>query len=394
MKRADVPEFGCLRSLRIVNCSAAIAGPVLATLFAEQGADVVNIENTRAPDMFRAYPYGWPMERRNVRTICMDVFSQGGGRVFEKMLADTDILILSGKGDVWTRKGFTDEQLWSLNSRMIIVHITGFGLTGVPAYVNAPSYDQNGQTFSGFTMLNADADGPVQCRPYTSDYFTALFGAWSALAAYIRMEETGVGESIDLAQYEAALRVQGDFSGIGLNTGEMPPVRERTSSMFHRTKDEQWRLLFPMPHHTGECLRAIGMDDSDGVDMNAVYIDHFGAAYKEIIFHRIREYCAGHTAEEIDGLLQHHWLVSPVMTYEDMLTHPHYLARENITEFYSPTLETNFKGVAPVPKFANNPSRIWRGGPVLAADNDDILEELGFSSDEIARLYDAGSVKK
>ena len=64
---------------------------------------------------------------------------------------------------------------------------------------------------------------PYFLKPFTGDYVTGLMGAWAALAAYIKAKETGVGESIDVSQYESLLRIQGNYLSNGVNKGIQPP---------------------------------------------------------------------------------------------------------------------------------------------------------------------------
>ena len=105
-------------------------------------------------------------------------------------------------------------------------------------------------------------------------------------------------------------------------------------------------------------------------------------------FHaRLAEFCAARTAEEAERELVATGVpCSRVLNYEDAVNHPHYQARHVFMEWDDPELQQRVKGVSPVPRFKNNPSRIWRGCDVFGADNDDILSEVDYSPDEIHTL--------
>lgn len=225
MKDADGQPFGNLQDLKVVNASSVVAGPFMCGLFAEQGADVVQVENTRVPDMYRLWPQSWSTERRNQRSMSLDIPSERGRQVLFRLLADADILVESPKGGTWAGWGLTDEVLWEANPRLVIVHISGFGLTGDPAYLRRASFDSIGQAFSGYLAINGFPDPlpPYVTKPYTGDFVTGLFGAWSALAAVLRARQTGQGESIDVAQFESLVRLQASYLTDGLNKGLQPP---------------------------------------------------------------------------------------------------------------------------------------------------------------------------
>ena len=392
VKRSDIPTFGSLRDIKLVNASSAVGGPVLSCLFAEQGADVIHIEGTKVPDMFRMFPWGWSTDRRNMRDLCMDIFSDEGKKAFFSLIEDADVLVESSRGGTWESKGITDEVLWAINPRLVILHISGFGLTGMPEMIQKASYDQVGQCYSGIAMLNADESGPVLIKPYPTDFYVALLGAWSVMAAIYRRNTTKVGESIDLSQAEAALRMHSYFAGEAFNTGvQTAPRKNSTESMsFFKTKDDDWVWVYATPGYTEISLRAIGLDENSGVNLKAPYVDGETEEYTNIIAPKCKEYCAAHSYEEIEkNLSPHYWLTAPVYGYKDILNDPHYKAREAVTEYEAPDLgKSDYKAIGLVPKFKNEPSQIWRGGPTMGMDNEDILAEAGMSAEEIQALYD------
>lgn len=241
MKACDIPKFGCLQGIKLVNCASAVGGPVLGCLFAEQGANVIHIEGPRIPDMFHMFQWGWSTDRRNMRDLCLDIFSEEGRDVFKKIISDADVFVESSRGGTW-------------------------------------------------------AD--------------------------------------------------------------------------------------------------IGLDESSGMDLSVPYIN-FGDDFINILTPKMVEYCGQRTYEEIEAeLTPHYWLTAPVLNYADILEHPHYKARESVTTYYAPDMEKDYHAVNTVPKFKNNPSQIWRGGPKLGEDNEDILEEAGLTSDEIQTLYDKKLLRK
>lgn len=396
MKRQDVPRFGSLQNVKVIDCASAIAGPVCGTIMAEQGADVILVENKKMPDMYRRYKYGWPLERRNVRTICADVFSEGGKQVLKKLLGDADILIESSKGGTWAKMGLSDEVLWAINPKLVIVHISGFGLTGLPEYIAKPSMDSTGQCFSGAALINGDPDSTPSAinGPQLSDYYTCLTSCIGALSAYIRAQETGIGDSLDVAQYEATLRYQSDFAAQGFNAGvraqDMRYPTNAPKAMIFDSKDGMKYYVFPGPGRVWQVLKAMGMPEDAPIPHDWIMPDLNHPGYTDVMYPFVKEYCLNHTGEEIEELANEGALVSPLLDYSDMLVNPQFIARGSIIEYHDDTVGGTVKEPAPVPRFANNPQQIWRGGPTMGMDNDDVLEEAGFSAEEIQGFYEAG----
>ena len=159
MRRTDIPQFGPLQGVKVVHSSISIAGPFCAQLMADMGADVIWIENPKAPDIARGggFHQGWSVElnRRNMRSMALDIPSEKGREVFLKMLAATDIFIEASKGGQYDRWGLSDEELWRANPALVIVHISGFGQAGEDSYVSRASYDPIAQAFGGLMYVNS-----------------------------------------------------------------------------------------------------------------------------------------------------------------------------------------------------------------------------------------------
>lgn len=225
--------------------------------------------------------------------------------------------------------------------------------------------------------------------------------AWACMAALYRTRETGVGESIDVAQYETLARLQGNFLTEGINNGQQPPRmgnKDLKSALenVQKCKDGNWVML---ALGGTAVLRRVeelwGLaDDPDFAEPHGVVFKSDGPRAEKFVKAAV-EFCQSHTAEEVDRILNAHQIpCSVIMTYEMMLDNPQYKARETITEWHDPITDRMVKGVGPIPKFKNNPSRIFRGGATYGMDNEDVLSEFGFSEEEIQYFYETKTIKK
>lgn len=400
MKDADGQPFGNLQDLKVVNASSVVAGPFMCGLFAEQGADVVQVENTRIPDMYRLWPQSWSTERRNQRSMSLDIPSEQGRQVLFRLIADADMLVESSKGGTWASWGLTDEVLWEVNPRLVIVHISGFGLTGDPAYLRRASFDSIGQAFSGYLAINGFPDPlpPYVTKPYTGDFVTGLFGAWSALAAVLRSRQTGQGESIDLAQFESLVRLQASYLTDGLNRGLQAPRMGNLDSYgacngTERCSDGWVFVAVGGATAIRNMVTLFGLDgdpDFEGV-IQSISRDKPERARKFV--EKLEAFCAERTVAEVDAELGALGVaVSPVMTYQMMREHPHYQQRGVFETWEDVATGEDVTGATPVPRFRNNPSKTVRGGAPRDFDTDTVLAEHGFSADEITALRADGVV--
>lgn len=404
MKHSEMPVFGNMQGVRVVGTGTSIAGPVACSLFAEQGADVIQIESTKAKDMVRSIGDIWSAEHRNNRTIALNIRSQEGEDVLRRLLKETDILIEGSKGGTWDRWGLSDEVLWEIKPDLVIVHISGYGQTGDPEYVNRGSYDPIGQAFSGFMVVQGEPAPrpPVPVKPYTCDYITAVFASWSAAVALFRARQTGKGESVDVAQYEVMVRIQADYLTNGLNYGIQAPRMGIYGNSVCALPNVQicGDGNYVMTAIGGvsnfvKLEKLLGLEgDPDFAEPHAVINKSDGPRAEKIV-EAMNKYCMARTAEQVNDEFNALKLpCSVIMTYEMMKKNSHYLARGTFTTWHDDNKDKDLMGVNCIPFFKNNPSQIFRGGPVYGADNEDILSELGFGEAEIADMYAKEVIKK
>jgi L-carnitine CoA-transferase len=403
MKKAEMPKFGNLQGLKVLTTGSAIAAPFVGSLFAEQGADVIYIESAVYPDMFRMFGDAFTVEHRNQRTIALDIPSPEGKEILCRMIKGSDLLVENSKGGTWAKWGLTDELLWGINPRLVIAHVSGFGQTGDPAYISRGSFDPIGQAFSGFMAINGEPDPapPYAAKPFTCDFITALTTAFACMAALYRTRQTGVGESIDVAQYETLARLQGNFLTEGLNFGKQPPrmgnkdLRSALENV-QKCRDGNWVMLAiggAAVFQRVEKLWGLA-DDPDFAEPHGVIFKTDGPRAEKFVKAAL-DFCQSHTAAEVERILNEYQVpCSVIMTYDMMLKNPQYLARETIVEVHDPITGRMVKGVAPVPRYKNNPSRIFRGGPTYGMDNEDILSEFGYGEEEIKGFCAKGVIKK
>jgi len=389
----QLPKFGPLSGVKVVHATLAQSGPIAAQMMADYGADVLWVENALAPDISR-FAKSWALDndRKNQRNLSLNIPTPEGKKVLLKLLEEADIFIENSKGGQYEKWGLTDEVLWEANPKLVIAHISGFGLTGLPEYVSRAALDSVAQAYSGYTFSNANPMTPPYGAPYAADFFTAIFTAMTALAALTKARETGVGESIDLAQFEIMMKVT-QYLSDWLTDHKVEeqagyPSRYAGAGVFPCKDGEFLQTYFIGAGILKKVIPLVGLEYGTeeypkGVSM-ILNTSPEGKKFTEAV----KNYLLTMTAKEAEKkLLAESLPVSKINTYKDVEEDPHVQARDMISEW------TTFKGAkvraaSIVPKFKKHPTQIWRSAPYQGMDNEEILQQIGYSSEEIKALYD------
>ncbi len=402
MKRNDIPAFGPLTGVRVINHGTNMAGPVACDIMADWGADVIWVENPKAPDACRTSTLG-EADRRNQRSISIDPV--GNKEAFIKLLVSADIVIEATKGGQYERWGYTDELLWSYNPKLVIVHLSGFGQTGDPGYVSRPAYDPIAQAFGCNIQFNGFPDrDPIVAGMFIGDYHPSMFALGSALAALYRAQISGRGDSIDLAQYEAMLRLQGRYpsgyltKGIEVGPEARPGTANDRFAGWGQYACGDGKFVYICPFGVSpfrNTIKFLGLEyGGEDYPAGTVFCITSKTEASAKLIKALKDFCAARPARQVeDEMVAAGIPCQMVLDYSDAKDNPHYIARESFTSWVNPRGET-IKGVNVVPKFKNEPGRIWRGMPGLGQDNDDILSELGYTAEEIQAMYEKKLIQK
>ncbi len=396
-KTEDIPQFGLLSGYRVVMVGLSVAAPFAAELYAEHGADVIWIENPTVTDMgrFSQHASSTQQDRRNMRSLAMNYLKGEGREAFLKLLSTADVLIEASVGGRFESKGLGDEELWKVNPGLVIAHISGFGQTGVPSYVKRASYDPIAQAFGCAMRMNGLPGQPsAPAMPFPGDYSAAFYAFGMTLAALLKRVETGRGESIDVAQFETMLRIQSQYPIKGWTYGE-EYEKEGTHSLicalygtYECCDGEEIYVLFLGPGVLKGGLPAIGLEYGSELFPAGQGIIPYGSHAADVAEEAFAKFLSVHTAEQVEAILNDAGVpCSRLLDYEQAAKDPHYIARGVVHHWNAADGKKDIAGVKVVPELKNHPGQVWRGAPCIGQDNDDILSELGFDSDDIASMY-------
>ncbi|WP_055481152.1 CaiB/BaiF CoA transferase family protein [Sphaerimonospora mesophila] len=196
---------GPLSGIVVLDLSRALAGPHGAQMLGDLGAHVIKVEHPSG-DESRGWgpPFVGPDQNistyflaanRNKRSITVDMKSDEGRRLIERLVRHSDVLIENFRTGVLDRLGLPVGRLHELNPRLVILSITGFGHDGPEG--GRPGYDQIAQGEAGLMSLT----GPSPEEPYRvgasiADLLAGIHGAYGVVAALYERERTGRGRVV------------------------------------------------------------------------------------------------------------------------------------------------------------------------------------------------------
>ena len=402
-------QFGPLQGVRILSTGTIVAQPFAAALAAEMGAEVIQIERPNVGDVTRSLANGadgegptinhlWAQDRRNTFYTTLDFATPEGKGMFLRLIEGVDIWMESSKAGTWSNWGLDDETVLAVNPALVITHVSGYGQTGHPAYLNRASYDPIGQAFGGTMAITGspDPEPPMTARPLAADYTTSQMCLWSTLAAYIHALRTGQGQVIDLAQYEAVHKVLSGTMVEYIST-EVNPERRgnksgRSQPFGAYQAQDGWLVIAALGTVFNRVCEVLGLDTTDGYwDEARLNLDSIPGVEFDAI---LRGWVEERTVEEVVTIMNTAQVgCSPVMTPKDIAEDPHYQAREIHTEWDDLQLGRRIKGIGIIPKFSETPGKIWRGSAPLGHDNDTVYSHfLGLEDAELESLQERGII--
>ncbi len=178
-----------LDGIRVLDMGNFITAPLAAMMLAELGADVIKIERPGQGDPFRSFKDGnyspqFQAHNRNKRSLTLDYTQPQGRDVFDRLVAEADVLLINIRPGVEKKLGVDYHRLHELNPALVYCSITGFGSSG--PYSSRAAYDNVGQSASGWLSLFHQGSDARVAGPAVSDAWqecTPASGFWEPSGA-------------------------------------------------------------------------------------------------------------------------------------------------------------------------------------------------------------------
>lgn len=415
MPSGDAP--GPLAGLLVADCSTVLAGPYCTMLLADLGADVVKVEPLEG-DATRGWGPPWVGDEaqgtrtaayylsvnRNKRSIRLDLRQEDGRRVLRRLIERADVLVENFRVGTFARLGFDDDQLTELNDRLVHLAITGYGPNGPDAA--KPGYDFVAQAAGGLMSITGtpDAEGgrPTKVGVAISDVAAGLFGAVAVLGALVGRERRGAnpsparrGQRIDVSILESTLAILVNQAQNAFVTGRAPERRGNAHPNIvpyetfatadgeiavAAASERQWRRLC-------EALDLAPLVNDQRFATNGARVEH-RAGLRPLLAER---FAARSSAEWLQRLDAAEVPCGPINDVAAAFATPQARARATRVQVEHPRLGRVDQVGIPF-TLSGTPATIRTPPPLAGEQADEILDELGYSPDEIEQLRSAGVI--
>ena len=366
-------------NVKVVDLANYIAGALCPGLLADFGAEVLKIESLNG-DPFRGLGPAFQDWNRGKRSICIDLKTEEGRRVLYRLIEDADVVVENYRPGVAKRLGADYETLKKINPSLIYCSVSAYGQDG--PYRSKPGFDPLLQARSGAMDYQGGATRPpVFLALAISDYGAACLGAYGVALGLLARARTGKGRKVETSLLRACMATQsGRF--VVVRTGEngareVDFVGEGPGYRVYRTSDG-WMFVGVRSNEEWERLGGVvGRDLSPGRNGHS--------SDEELSESLASAFASASSVEWLHRLEKERVPCSPIQQVTDL--HDDLQMKRNgmSVDYNSPDLgPIALRGTPAI--FSRTPGISEKAAPSLGQHTDEVLEEVGYSVQNIQGL--------
>ncbi len=399
-----------LDGIKVLSFELQVAGPYCTMMLADQGADVIKVEQPGSGDTARGGAPKVANEQgveqsgyflrfnRNKRSLTLNLKSEVGRQLFRDLARDSDVLIENFRPGLLDEMGLGYGDLSKDHPGLVYTSITGFGsMEGyLGPFSKRPAYDIVAQAMGGLMTTCGQAGGPPTWLGVAlGDVVSGMNAAYAIVLALFQRAETGLGQYIDVSMYDTIIGLaERSLTAYSLTGAVMERGREPYMAPWgpFECSDGWVALIVATERDWGRFCEAIDRPDligRDGAASGPERAQNMSGWLGEII----TEWFSGQTkAEAAEKLLAAGLPVGPVQNAQEIFECPHVAARQTLVDVPDPVLGT-VKLVGPSFKMSGSPEPVARAAPLLGEHTSEILRDvLGYSDEHVTRLQEEGVV--
>jgi len=386
-----------LESVRVIAVEQYGAGPFGTMILAEQGAEVIKIENPNdGGDMARDVgPYFFEEHdsvffhslNRNKKSLTLDLSNPESRPVLADLARSADALASNLRGDVPEKLGLTYEHLKEHNPRIVCAHLSAYGRTGPRA--SWPGYDYLMQAEAGYLSITGEPEAPpARFGLSVVDFMTGVGLAYALLAGLTGARATGVGRDIDVSLFDFALSNTNYLAAWYLNEGHVQGRLPRSAHpslvpcQLYRTGDGWIFLMCNKEKFWPALCDAVGRADWKEDERFATFKDRL--AHRDRITEMLDEALGARTTAEWLEIFAGKVPAAPVNDLAQALENPFVTEHGRLQTLEHPTRGT-YRLVAPPVRCADAEAPA-RPAPALGEHTRELLADIGYDEERIERL--------
>jgi crotonobetainyl-CoA:carnitine CoA-transferase CaiB-like acyl-CoA transferase len=385
-----------LKGIRVIDITSMITGPLCSQQLGDLGADIIKIEPIHgevarwmAPPQKAGLTGFYTQMNRNKRSLAVDLKHPEGIAIIKKLVEEADILVENFRGGVPDRLGVGYEDLRLVNDKLIFVSITGFGPTG--PYSHKPAYDPLAQGLVGMMHIQGMPFGgkPQLIQSAIVDKTTAMTAAGVAMAALYARDRpggTGKGQRVDVPMIDAwAANSLADMMPVDsfMPNDMQDPVPLAVLRTFETSDGFVVGMALQDNHFQNLCnaLECTELLEREGMRNVGERINDFGP-WLDAIGDVMKRFSTEDLLSKLDAAGVP---FGPVKTVREFAEDPQAKHNRTIFDVEHPEAGT-LRYVRYPGHLSETPAAVYRHPPRLGEHTREVLQEAGYSPEEIERL--------
>jgi len=392
-----------LGDITVVDLTRVLAGPYATMMLADMGARVIHVEMPVTGDDSRGFgPYVngescyFSGINRNKEGLTLNMKSEQGKEILKRLIMNADVVVENFKPGTMERLGFGYDDIVKWKPDIIYAACSGYGHTG--PYASLPAYDIIVQAMGGLMGITSNVENgpPTRVGASIGDILAGIFTCVGILAAIHHKDKTGAGQKVDVGMLDCQVAILENAINRYFITGETPkPVGNRHPSItpfeaFKCAGTEYVVLAAGNDKLWANFCKLVNREELIGdprFKTNALRTENH-TELKPIM----DEILSVKTSAEWVKLFDDNNIpCTTINSVDKVVANPQVLARDMIVEVEHPVIGAQKLAGIPI-KFSKTPGTIHKPAPTLGEDNEKILKELGFSSEEVEGFVKDGTV--
>ena len=391
--------MGPLNSIKVLDLTSMVSGPLAAAILGDQGADVLKVEPVHGEQLrhlgepHNGVPASFFSCNRNKKSLAVDLKTEAGKDILWKLIDSADVLLQNFRPGAMSRMGFDESEVRRRNKRIIYVSISGFGDKG--PYAHKRVYDPIIQGLSGATDIQADRSTgrPNMFRIILADKVSAMTAAQAVSSALFHRERVGEGQHIQLSMLDATVAFFWPEAMTGLTFAEKEADVTKTFSsidLIYETSDgyitisvisdKEWKGIC-------EVLNCEELIQDERFVTSRARRQH-SEERRSVIGEMVEKWTSKELLKSLD---ENDVPCAPLLNRMELMEHPQIVESQTIQKL-------EFEGFGevrqarPAARFQLTESEIRSPAPKLGQHSTEVLGSLGYSKKTIDEYIALGTI--